>query len=466
MYNDVAEINEENNTAFLKFIIGIASEGVDLTFSDIQYEIVNDTLDITLTVFNQGNEDLYNYFSCSLVYSNDSLLDDYDYPLEFFTAENLKARATLTQHFHTELSEIYYYKYLLLVVDPYDSIPESDELNNWRSIDLPGTNVTDLEVHIPYQVGQVHAGEDFVQPVEIYNVGLAPSLEYGLYFYLSQDEIADDDDMLIFADTLASIPGGEKLTLLQDMTMPQEVDPGKYYIMVRIEHLFDLDAGNNTGYVPYYVLEPEPVDKVYDLEVKVPFGIFTAFVGDSIALNYTLENLHDSISDTIIVAYYLSEDAEISEEDILLGKRLLLSMSQGESIEITDTLFLPDSLSAGNYALIISAVTEGELSENDLDNNSAFIYYELKITGIIDSGRQGSWCTLYPNPARDRLYLRSEIKLESFRILDNTGRVLHHALIDDWNETTIDVKKLTPGIYYLVISAGDKIETKLFEVVR
>lgn len=69
--------------------------------------------------------------------------------------------------------------------------------------------------------------------------------------------------------------------------------------------------------------------------------------------------------------------------------------------------------------------------------------------------------SLYPNPAKDKLYLKSITKYSSGKITDVNGRVILHASIND-AEQMIDISKLSKGIYFLKLNSGKNVTVIMF----
>jgi len=61
---------------------------------------------------------------------------------------------------------------------------------------------------------------------------------------------------------------------------------------------------------------------------------------------------------------------------------------------------------------------------------------------------------LYPNPAKDKVFLGNATIGTPFNIFDNTGRNVKSGLINNQLEE-IDINGLTPGIYYIDIKQGN-----------
>jgi ELWxxDGT repeat protein len=69
--------------------------------------------------------------------------------------------------------------------------------------------------------------------------------------------------------------------------------------------------------------------------------------------------------------------------------------------------------------------------------------------------------SIYPNPAKDKLYLKSITKHSSGTITDVTGKILLHALIND-AEKMIDISKLSKGIYFLKLTSVANFPVLMF----
>jgi hypothetical protein len=229
--------------------------------------------------------------------------------------------------------------------------------------------------------------------------------------------------------------------------------------------LNDVDDKNNIRRVQYNIQEKQTEQKAYDLAVSVPFGVLSSSAGDSVSIVYTVENLQDDIPGSSVIRYYLSSDEVISDQDMLLDTRVLPAIDEGELREIVDTLVIPSNVLAGMYAIFIS-LEESALTETNTENNQAFIYCELKATGISNNLFSTPTILLYPNPASEILQMKSGKMLDSYQIFNNTGQEVRSAMLNGSKETSIDVAELRSGIYYLLVKSGKQVETMVFELVE
>ncbi|MFC2091081.1 CARDB domain-containing protein, partial [Bacteroidota bacterium] len=459
--NSLDETNENNNVNYTRLNIGYPIQGIDLMIPRIYYELKSDTLQLELIVRNNGMDHQYDHFSCFMVYSNDSILDEQDEYLHNFGFYGLYAQSELGQSYESRLDRISSFRYLLLMIDPYDSIAESNEWNNWHLIELPPPEVTDLGINMPFRVEQCRAGDTINVPFDIVNYGIKESDDFEIFYYLSEDNFIDDSDILLLHGTHSSVAYGETVTTFQDLIIPDTIDPGSYQLIVYIAAPNELGGYNNQGILTYYIQEQE---RVYDIAITVPSGIFIGYIGDTVHIEYTIDNLQDGVSDSLFVSYYISRDEVWDEADLLLGSYLVKSIDQGASLFINDTLLIPDTLSTGSYTIILVISASEELHEINEENNLAYLQYQFRMTGISDHQGGEVWSRLYPNPTSGMLYMKSGKKLDFYKIIDSAGKMLRIEMLNGNNEARINVEGYTSGLYYLYLEGNNYSETILFEV--
>lgn len=85
----------------------------------------------------------------------------------------------------------------------------------------------------------------------------------------------------------------------------------------------------------------------------------------------------------------------------------------------------------------------------------------VDISGISDLSN--SEITMYPNPAKDELVLRSNIKhLSTFSIYDISGKCVLNGALTGSDLTPINIQKLDSGYYLIRISGSESLVTKSF----
>ncbi|WP_375435588.1 CARDB domain-containing protein [uncultured Hymenobacter sp.] len=95
--------------------------------------------------------------------------------------------------------------------------------------------------------------------------------------------------------------------------------------------------------------------------------------GNSLAVNCTVYNLSGAVAQSSNVGYYLSTDATLSSNDVLLGNSIGSSLGVNQSSYRSATLPIPASTSSGSYYLLFAADYLNVVSESNESNNIATI---------------------------------------------------------------------------------------------
>jgi len=100
-------------------------------------------------------------------------------------------------------------------------------------------------------------------------------------------------------------------------------------------------------------------------------------------------------------------------------------------------------------------------------NKKGIFIDDFEITpfvGINENALQKS-VTLAPNPATDRVNLRSEHMIRSVNILNMLGQVVHSENVTD-RTAVINISSLETGMYYMQIQTSEGMVTKKFNAVK
>jgi hypothetical protein len=91
--------------------------------------------------------------------------------------------------------------------------------------------------------------------------------------------------------------------------------------------------------------------------------------------------------------------------------------------------------------------------------------YEISVITSIEE-IPGIISAVFPNPVTDFLILRTELDGTniSFRLFDAGGRLLDDKRITD-RETMINMGRYSPGIYFLIITDGNR-DLKTFKIIK
>jgi len=82
--------------------------------------------------------------------------------------------------------------------------------------------------------------------------------------------------------------------------------------------------------------------------------------------------------------------------------------------------------------------------------------YNVTVVGL--NALQNNATSVYPNPAKDVLFINSSTKFKQYTIYNSLGKIV----IQNSYTPSIDVKLLTQGVYLLELLADNKIERKMW----
>lgn len=68
---------------------------------------------------------------------------------------------------------------------------------------------------------------------------------------------------------------------------------------------------------------------------------------------------------------------------------------------------------------------------------------------------------VYPNPAKEKITLKSPIQISQMNILDLTGRTILQKTCNDF-EPSMDIRELKPGVYFIQVTKGSSVTTLKF----
>jgi len=83
---------------------------------------------------------------------------------------------------------------------------------------------------------------------------------------------------------------------------------------------------------------------------------------------------------------------------------------------------------------------------------------EIKAVSTVTLQGAGGQVLLWPNPARETLHLRAEKDIEHVSIIDARGvEILQQPAIGMGNQISVDIRRLSPGIYYLYLMSDGRM---------
>lgn len=152
--------------------------------------------------------------------------------------------------------------------------------------------------------------------------------------------------------------------------------------------------------------------------------------------------------------------------DILYKKNNVLTYRAGTGVgELSDTM-LPISGTS-----IVGDVSRTQLFDIDQDNDldlfystgNEFGWFANNAAQLSTPENVAAKFTIYPNPASSELSIVSTNAVDSYRIYDNTGKMVANASFPNAiTDCNIDLSLLSSGFYFIDIQSGALRETKKF----
>lgn len=265
------------------------------------------------------------------------------------------------------------------IADDLGAIVEMDELNNERT--APGTLAVtsapepDLAASsISFTPPSVEGGEAIVVDEAVLNQGLGVASLFQVGVYLSEDPVIDPEtDLLIGTRTETSLAVGSLSTPgPTSLPIPGSTPPGEYFVGVYADSsalLVELDEGNN-GLVAVgrLTVSAPPLSDLVASQFTFAPSTVSSGTGAVVSVEDQVDNLGLAPSRTVRVAVYLSSDAAITTNDVLLGFHELSPLGVGAGSSRTLTMPVPGGIAPGSYRVglwVDDLNAEPELNEGN-----------------------------------------------------------------------------------------------------
>ena len=275
----------------------------------------------------------------------------------------------------------YYWGFL---IDVRTDVDEQSESNNAYTCNTQITIEDDLSDIVADDVGtstsSVVMGDTISVTYRIENDGNDYTGSFHWELYLSIDRTITTSDIYIDEFSRSSISPGYYASGTQySVQIPTGINPGYYYLGMIADSrtsVTELDETNNvvadTGRLD--------VEEQADLVPDNPSGPSSAYTGDTVNLNWRIDNDGDDSSGWFYWKAYLSTDSTITSSDTVLGSSNYASSINGGSYRTGQlSVTIPNSMSSRSYYWGIIADTSDYVTEGD-ENNNAISGNSISIT--------------------------------------------------------------------------------------
>lgn len=262
--------------------------------------------------------------------------------------------------------------FILYVADANSQIAEYNETNNTanRAININnGAALPDLVVQSPIAPASVVAGNNMTLTCVARNQGTSSSAANNLKFYLSTDITYQTYDVYLGVFALPTLSPNATVNVSKLLTMPASTVNGNYYLIYRTDAdgiIAESSETNNNA------LRLIGVANGPDLMVQNQTAPTTANVGASINTSCRVRNQGIGSAGASMLKYYLSTDISFSANDVLLDSTVVNTLMGGSFWDLSKTITLPASITAGSYFLIFRADANNQVNnETSEANNNA-----------------------------------------------------------------------------------------------
>ncbi|TAK36653.1 MAG: hypothetical protein EPO21_01945 [Chloroflexota bacterium] len=370
MYNVVKELDESNNTSVVPLLI----QAPDLTptaFSGPSTAMPGQSLPLTWTVKNQGNQESTPSWQDRVYLSTDNVYDSGDAYVTLFTRETpLTAGNSYTVTQSALLPKVVAGNYyLILLSDMYGGVSEADENNNSSAIPVTLITKPDLVLTSYGAPSTAMPGQTVPLAWTVRNQGnedAAPSWQDRVY--LSTDTVYDSGDTYLASVTRSlTVAMGGSYSVTQNVVLPK-VGAGSYYLLFRTDMyntVKELDEDNNTVSVPI---------TLYTKPDLVPTNFSTpstAVPGQTVPISWTVKNQGngDTSSSWQDRVYLSTNDVYDSGDTYLASVTRSVVVPVGGSYTVNQNVVLP-KVAVGSYYLIFRTDMYDGVKELDESNNS------------------------------------------------------------------------------------------------
>ncbi|MBF2015836.1 MAG: hypothetical protein IGS23_11675 [Rivularia sp. T60_A2020_040] len=378
--NYVFEESETNNVRAVPIDITLP----DLTVTGATAPLavtVDSTAEISWTVLNQGNVEATHSWNDGIYLSDNQIFDAEDTRVSSFNSGTSETTVVAANTYNlTETVTIpktaLGSRYLLFVADVDNNHYETNESNNVKAIEIV-VNAPDLIVSDATAPTEAVLGEEISVNWQVTNQGaVTADADWYDYFYLSDDEVFDEEDDYITKISISDstpLAAGTNYSINQEISIPTDASPGSRYLLFvanndNNNYQQETDKTNNFRVAPIIIKAPDIV--ITDTSTPI-----TAAVGEDIELSYTVKNQGESATSQYWYDHiYLSTDTVYDDNDEWLHDYEWDSTPLAvdgtytvENISVT----LPDSVNGqpGNRYLLFITDKYKQQTENNEGNN-------------------------------------------------------------------------------------------------
>ena len=84
----------------------------------------------------------------------------------------------------------------------------------------------------------------------------------------------------------------------------------------------------------------------------------------------------------------------------------------------------------------------------------------MTATNISEVPQSASGLTIYPNPAKDKIFIKSDLQINNIEIYDIAGRTVETSLQQPNSVKTINISSLPQGVYMVKVYTNEGVAVR------
>ena len=311
--------------------------------------------------------------------------------------------------------------------------------------DTPADEVPNLELESMVVTGNLYNGKTGRITVKLKNSGKEYNSGIGIYLQSTTDE----NNNIYLRTENVNLVSGEIRELNFNSTI--DLEPGSYFLSTMYDPTNNPDWAETLqtlGEIQTVNILPTPTGTpILNLNSKISFPNNSQVNSDFDILSFSLQNT-GAYFDNKMIAFVFPVSGG-SSLTYIGNQDVIIDTNETQNIQFKGAL----DLEPGNYKIALYYLnTENQWTRlNPLVNSTLNFTLTNVITGM-NTLQDESEITVFPVPAKDNLYIKSENRLLSINVYNMTGQLLISRTMTGLNDTELDISKFTSGDYLLYIN--------------
>jgi subtilase family serine protease len=365
--------DESGNTSEFSAIFQLGGGQPDLLVADLASDATSVTAGSTVKLqfsIRNGGTSTASSTKHDVVLSADGTLNDQDAVLSSVTTSVLPPSTSQTFQVDVKIpAEGSGELFIGVIADSGKVVAESQESNNSANLKLQVSQLPDLVVKdLSISKTTINPGENLRVDFAVLNQGSANTPAHAQEVRLSSDNVADANDLLLTTLSSNGINAGISSQFVIDLRIPQDIAPGRYFIVVVADGrsaIAETNEANNAASAAF------TVSGNVDFELSnLTLTPTTVLAGGQVAVSFKLNNRGSLAAPASRLEVRLSSNQTIDASDTLLGTLSSEAIAAGASATLSFNATLPVELPSGTQFIGVIADSGAEVTEANENNNT------------------------------------------------------------------------------------------------